>query len=76
MPALLILMGELRTLVAAAMNRRRERTEAATRPVVMTVAMLLLAAALGVAATMATMAVLTDADLVGDNTFSTASVFL
>lgn len=72
-PALLILMGELRTLVAAAMSRRGERTEAATRPVVMTVAMLLLAAALGVAATMATMAVMTDADHTGDNSFSTTT---
>ncbi|MBW3657472.1 MAG: signal peptidase I [Actinobacteria bacterium] len=74
-PALLILMGELRTLVAAAMNRRHERTETATRPVIMTVAMLLLAAALGVAATMATMAVMTDAGHAGDNTFSTATTF-
>lgn len=73
-PALLILMGELRTLVAAATNRRRQRTEA-VRPVVMTVAMLLLAAALGVAATMATMAVMTEADHAGDNSFSTTTTF-
>lgn len=72
-PALLILLGEIRTLLAAAGNRRHERAEATTRPVVVTVAMLLLAAVMGVAATMATMAVMTDGDQAGDNSFSTGT---
>lgn len=73
-PAGLMLVGELRTLVAAL--RARSGDHQAHRRLVLAGLTLLLASAIGVTATAATMALLTDTVAVGDNTFSTATTFL
>jgi signal peptidase len=75
LPAALILIGELRTMAGVLAARRRERAGPAGRRLAFTAAMLVLSAIAGVAATAATMAVVTDTAAAGDNSFSTATTF-
>lgn len=77
LPALFFLVGEIRSLLANLRQRRIEQPErgGAYPRFAFGAAVLVLAAAAGVAATMTTMAVLTDAATVSENTLSTASSF-
>lgn len=76
LPAALMLAGELRTLTAALRARSRATpNQHARRRLALAGLAMLLAATVGVTATAATMAVLTDTAAVGDNTFSTSSTF-
>ncbi|HEX9889216.1 MAG TPA: signal peptidase I, partial [Nitriliruptorales bacterium] len=75
LPALLILMGELRTLVSVIAARVDGRRSGERRRLVLAGLALLLAGAVGVTATAATMAVLTDTGAVDDNTFATSATF-
>ena len=75
LPALLILVGEIRSLIAAAAQRYGPGSPTRPRTVAVGIAALTLAAIAGVAATTATMAMLTDAATITDNTLSTADTF-
>lgn len=72
-PALFILAGEIRALVATVVARQRRQAGTPARRIALAGTMLLLSAALGVTATMATMALMTDADDTADNSFSTGT---
>ncbi|MBW3662519.1 MAG: signal peptidase I [Actinobacteria bacterium] len=75
LPALVLLIGELRTLSKLVTSRLRDRSGPDRRRVAFAGLTLLLVAAVAVTATAATMAVFSDSVAVSDNTVATATTF-